>query len=304
MAYGAIFRYFNRPSEYYHVQHAFEATGVRRREQPMASDGEPVVLEPLIGTNRAGVPYRRLPAVEFQIRSALPLGKTDLVARAKISDKSSQGFLKEECLVYLVRAAYLRGDADGFNTATELLLRRFVRWAGSGFRNLGVAPDDIEDQASELGRVAITEITSTDGRGDFYQVRFWVALKRDLLNVHDHYERQIGRERHYVSLTEPAGGDAETDDGGAVFEEIIGSGEDVGSDVERRLLIAEALAAIHDPRHRQAFVLHHLDDWQIEAKDATDPSISRLFDVTPRTVQNWLRTAESDLAAWRAARSS
>lgn len=89
------------------------------------------MLELLTGTNLAGVTYNRSTAVESQIRATLSLGRAELVARGMISDKSSRAFLKEECLVYLVRAAYLRNDADEFNTATELLLRRFMLWAGN-----------------------------------------------------------------------------------------------------------------------------------------------------------------------------
>jgi hypothetical protein len=272
----------------------------------MASAGERTELDPLVQRNEAGQLYLRSAAVESQIRTALLLSRTELIARSRISERDSPQFLQEECLVYLVRNAYLRNDVDGLNTATEALLRRCMRGIGASFFSLGVAPQDIDDLAADLIQMLITDITSADGRGDFYQVRFRPALRGDLLNVFDRYVRRIRHEQHHVSLSDPAHGDSEAGDheDGTALQEIISARERVADDVEGRLLIAEALEAIRDQKHREAFVLYHLEGWQVEAKDPADPSISGRFRVTPRTVRTWLRTAESDVAAWYAAKNS
>jgi DNA-directed RNA polymerase specialized sigma24 family protein len=265
----------------------------------MASGGAPTV-EPLTKSTREGVVYQRLPDVEAQIRASIGLRRAELVARAAIMDSASQEYLKEECLVHLVRAACLKDDVDGFNTAMGLLLRRCTRWIERGFRALGVAPQDVPDALGELVKRMTIAIVAPDDRGDGYQVCFWKILKRELLKIHDRYDRQRLKEKHQKSLSDSIGSEFEGEDG-VVLEDIIPSYEDVAGSVERRMLIAEALDAIRDPRHREAFVLYHLEDWQIEAKDLAETSICKRFGVTSRTVNNWLRAAESDLLAWRAA---
>ncbi len=64
------------------------------------------------------------------------------------------------------------------------------------------------------------------------------------------------------------------------------------------LLYREALALLDEPM-RTAFVLRHYEGWPIEDRDETVPTISRYFNKTPRTIRNWMTTAEQALAAWR-----
>lgn len=269
----------------------------------MEPGAERVRAEPLTRVTRAGVRYRRPAAVEAQLAEVLALRMPALIARAQITDRASPAYLKDECLVYLVRAAGLGDDADRFNTLTSLLLRRCTPAIRQALAGLGVAPDDLADVTGELIEAMLTAILAPDGRGDFYQVRFRKALKYQLLNVYERYARRRRRADRQDSLSTPVGGGTDGDDL-ALLEEFIGSREELAEDVERRMLIREALSAIVNPRHREAFVLHYLEDWQIEALDPSTPCISRHFGVTPKTVYNWLQAAHADLAAWRDRRSA
>src|SRR5579864_2922342 len=68
------------------------------------------LVEPLTHRNLDGVPYRRDPGVEAQIRAALTLGAADLRARAALSARNDPEYLQEETLAYLIRRANRAAD--------------------------------------------------------------------------------------------------------------------------------------------------------------------------------------------------
>ncbi len=263
----------------------------------MTATGQHEQLEPLTQRNGAGKSYQRLPAVETQIRAALGLDGAALVARARISDRMATDYLQEECLAYLVRNAFRRGDHERFSTLTSILLRRCVRWLKAGLFKLGIQEQDLDEQSQKLVSAMITDLTSDDGRGDFFQVRFWAVLKKDLLNVAKRYERSVQKARCHVSLSDPVRDEGDDDGSAIVRADVIPSLEDVAGSIEVRIDMARALASIHDPRHRQAWIMYN-DGWQIDAKDPAEPTISKRFGVTDRTVRHWLRQAEAELKAW------
>ena len=164
---------------------------------------------------------------------------------------------------------------------------------------LGVQEEqDLEELSHKLVSAMITDLTSDDGRGDFFQVRFGAALKKDLWNLAEHYKRSVRRARRHVSLSDPVGAEGEGNDESALVRaDVIPSREDVASSTEARIDMAKALASIHDPRHRQAWIMYN-DGWQIDAKDPAEPTISKRFGVTEKTVRLWLRRAEAELKAW------
>lgn len=104
----------------------------------MASADRHDQLEPLTRRNQAGELYTRLELVETQIHAVLGLDSAALYARARISDRMAADCLKEECLAYLVRDAFRRGDHERFSTLTSILLRRSVPWLKAGLFELGV----------------------------------------------------------------------------------------------------------------------------------------------------------------------
>lgn len=270
----------------------------------MALGGKRGLARPLTRSTKAGRPYARPPEVESQLEELLGASADEQLGRATTADKGSPQFVRDECLVYLIREAWLANDSARYSTLTAQLLRRCTRSIQRNLRALGVAADDEKDLYGDVVTAMMTAILDEDGAGEFYEVRFRLALRRLTIKVHGKYATRQERAQREDSLNAPSGGDDEGEEEGVALEEHVGGTENVADDVGQRLVIREALAAIRDPRHRQAFVLHFYDDWPIETKDPLDPSISRRFGVTPRTVSNWLRTAEHDLAAWRAAKSA
>lgn len=264
----------------------------------MASADRHDQLEPLTRRNQAGELYTRLELVETQIHAALGLDSAALYARARISDRMAADCLKEECLAYLVRDAFRRGDHERFSTLTSILLRRSVPWLKAGLFELGVQEQDLDELSHKLVSTMITDLTSDDGRGDFFQVRFGAALKKDLWNLAERYKLSVRRAWRHFSLSDPVEAEGDADDGsGIVRADVIPSRDDVVRSVEARIDMAKALASIHDPRHRQAWIMYY-NGWQIDAKDPAEPTISKKFGVTEKTVRLWLRQATAELKAW------
>jgi DNA-directed RNA polymerase specialized sigma24 family protein len=270
----------------------------------MALGGKGALAKPLTRSTKAGKPYARPPEVEAQLSELLRRSADEQLARAKVMDRSAPQYVKDECLVYQIRDAWLADDAERYSTLMAQLLRRCTRSIQRNLRALGVATGDVKDVYVSVIESMMAAILADDGSGDFYQVRFRRGLRFQILRVHARYARRQQRAQLEDSLNAPSGRGEEGEEYGDALEERVGGPEDVAGDAERRLVIREAVAAIRDSRHRKAFVLHYYDDWPIEAKDPLEPSISRHFDVSPRTVNNWLRAAERDLAEWRAAKSA
>jgi DNA-directed RNA polymerase specialized sigma24 family protein len=269
-------------------------------EEMMAPGSTQPLANPLTRLTRTGEPYVRPPEVQAELDELLGANAVEQLARAKVADKTSTAYVRDECLVYLIQQAALGDDAERYNTLAALLLKRIVRGIQRKLRVLGVADDDVADLEKEVVLVMITAILEGPP-GEYFQVRFRSALYRRIVKVYDAYARQRRRTKHDQSLDATASNSSQGEgDDDSSLGALIEGPDDVAAEVERRLLVPEALAAITDPRHRKAFVLYHYHGWQIESSDSAEPTLSRLFARTPRMVRNWLGTADRQLAEWRA----
>jgi DNA-directed RNA polymerase specialized sigma24 family protein len=267
----------------------------------MALGGQPMLATPLTRTRKSGELYRRPPDVEAQLEELLRMDPAGRLSRARVADKGSPQHLKEECLVYLIREAILADDADRYHALAAILLKRLIRPVERQLRALGVADDDVEDLHQEVMQAMMTAIA--EGRsGEFYQVRFRRALRRQVLKRYDSYRRRKQRSTSEQSLDAPVSGREGIDDNEHTFGDLLESTEDVAEMVEQRLLVREALSTITNQRHREAFVLHYYYGWQIESSNLDEQTLSRLYDRTPKMIRIWLRTAERQVAEWRAAK--
>jgi hypothetical protein len=275
----------------------------------MALGGKGALAKPLRKSTKAGEPYTRQPEVESQLNEVLRTSAAEQLGRARTIDKDSPQYLLDECLVYLVLEAALADDSQQYHALAAMLLKRVTRSIERKLQALGVADDDVEDVHQEVVSAMMTSILAGQA-GEYYQVRFRSALYRQLLKSYDRYMVHRRRTRREQSLDAPMhNGESANGEDVATFGELLESAEDVAAEVEERLLdaqrgllVPEALEAISNPNHRKAFVLHHYYEWQVESNDPSVPTLSQLFDRTPRMVRNWLRTAEGQLVEWRAAK--
>jgi DNA-directed RNA polymerase specialized sigma24 family protein len=277
-----------------------------RRRRVMAERRTGGDVEPLNHVTRGGVKYRRAPDIEKQIADGIKLAPRELLGRAAVRDKSAAEFLKEESIVYFIRSYHLAGDFETVNGLAHALLTRCALRITRRFRALGLDQKGAEAAYTDLiGDVIAAVIDRSSDRGDFFQVRFWRAIRFRLLNVYDKHLRAVERDQTHDSLSSS---EVEVDSEGSEeevsLEERTSCGEDVAIAVEQRLAIQEGLSAIRDPRHREAFVLRHLEGWPLEADDPREPCLSRWFGVSVKTVYNWLESAEKDLDKWRDANRS
>jgi hypothetical protein len=275
----------------------------------MAADDPLRRVQPL--TCHGGeVRYKRDPAVEAAIISALSLSPAELIARARNRDRKSVDFLREETVVYFIRAYHAAEKNEVVTALTEELLTRCACGIFRRLRALGLRQQDAQDAFSEVVRVVITAITDlTSGRGDFYQVRFAKALKLKVLTAYDTQLREVKRVKQQFSFNGDAdltveefeegeidmsGFRGEMADPSRADDELLDSDERA----ERQALLDSVLGAIRNPTHRDAFVLHRLEGWQITANDPNEPSLVQHFNVkSPKTIYNWIKQAEADIAA-------
>jgi DNA-directed RNA polymerase specialized sigma24 family protein len=268
----------------------------------MTLGGKGALAKPLTRSTKAGIPYTRPPDIDAQLEELLHASADEQLTRANIADKTSSLYVSDECLVYLARQAALANDSELYNILACLLLKRVMRGIERKLRILGVAEDDVNDV--HQGVVSEMFISILEGpKGEYYQVRFRSALYRQLVKSYDRYARRRRRAKREQSLDAPVQSVAEAErENTETLGELLEGREEVAAAVEQRILILEALEAIRDPRHREAFVLHCYSGWPIESIDPGDPSLSQLYNRTPRMVRNWLRTADRQLAEWRAAK--
>jgi DNA-directed RNA polymerase specialized sigma24 family protein len=133
-----------------------------------------------------------------------------------------------------------------------------------------------------------------DDIGDFYQVRFWVALKRAMLSEYDKQIKEIEIEEDCIRIDEQPEGE----DGDEPSFEIA----DTSLSQEDLSLIKSGLSVLTEP-YKTVFLLRYYEGWPIRSNDPTEITISSHFNKTPRTVQNWLDTAKGELVKWREGKS-
>ena len=249
---------------------------------------------PLTRRNADSEVYQRLPGVDRQIKEALSLDDEELRRRLEISDEDSTTFLKEESLVYLIRHHHRAGNHEWVNDLAECLLRRSATWIDNKLS--GLRKDLREDGYSSVVAELFTGILDlASDRGDFLQVRFWLALDKIRVNA---FRRQVSQfDTESSGDYDQAAIDNMTQRGGVVVPTTIAS-RSVELEAIDRVLIRAALHQLEEPI-RSAYLLRHHQGWPIEDKDPNVRTISRHFGKTPRTIRNWLSRADELLEAWR-----
>lgn len=258
-------------------------------------------IEPPTRRNADGVVYRREPIVERQITAALALSPDRLRQRAAVADQQSDEYLREECLVYLIRHYNRAGDSALVSDLSAALLRRCAKLIEGHLRRLDAeaARDGYNDVVERLF-APILDLASD--RGDFLQVRFWPALEKLAVRAFNQQLTLRRRAQAAVPLSSLAGYDR---DAGDEPERVVRprdlaavtspSGETAVIEDD---LIRDALSRIDEP-FRSAFLLRHYFDWPVEDQDPAVRTISRHFGKDPRTIRNWLKKAEASLQTWR-----
>lgn len=252
-------------------------------------------LEALIPLAR----MQRDPNVEREIVEVLVLNSQQVMDRARI-ERDSDGFLREETLVYLIRGYHLLGKPQIVDDLTKVLVARcqpiFLKRLSSF--------DDMAAQqlaGNVIGDMIEKLLDFDSARGDFLQVRFLQHIKLRTIDEFKKYTNSGPKGGKKPDQPPTGVGSGITVE--AKVADPLASKPQLAPvrDVERRAVGKDGLNAISDPRYKEAYILRHMHNWQIESDDLTKPTLSNYYGKTARTIRNWLQIAEQDLEAWRKA---
>lgn len=244
-------------------------------------------LSPLIHQDKDGELLKRAPDVDVQIHDALILAPADLV---KLAEKNAQDaeFLKDEALVYLIRAFHKSGNKDITNQLSEILIRRWTPFIYSKFNGFV----DADDAFCAVIKILFTHILfRDDGRGDFLQVKFGLHLKRIIVSVFRIHHDKKEKESSTFTFSELSNEEDEDMDWDETTESDELSPED-------KVFIDEA-ADVLTGDLQKVYILRHKYNFQIESIDPDEPTLSKYFGKTPRTIRNWLKQADEILKKWQ-----
>lgn len=273
-------------------------------------------VRPLTHRNKQGEVYQRTEAVEERIRSALCLKPAAMIEKAQIRDYKAPNYLREECLVYLIREYKSRGERRVVEELSAILLQRCSKYINEGVQNLHSEDGDHSARVEHAFRDVVKELFDQildleSDRGDFLQVRFWTVVEKLRIRAFNRYLEDLNRAKDVVTWDSVAG-----------YEQGSGEGEErrsrrrrasdseppqedgLSAEQKAAYLDAsrEALDHVEEP-YRTAFVLRHYYDWPIETEDSRLPSISRYFGKTPRTIREWLKRAKETIERWKGERT-
>ena len=231
-------------------------------------------VAPLTQAKPDGTPFVRRADVEKEISHAL---SSDQATWSVLASS-----LSSEAIVYLIRVLRARGEKVVCGALVEQLGHRIARiakdWA-KGFDPL--TTDEIIIQVGEDIIAQILAPTPTR-QSEFLEIAFRLAVKRRTLN-------NVDKRTHHPVTRQFAEAEAELlEDESPDPEAIAIASEQLTLNQET---IRAGLAAIKDPRHRDAIILHYLEGWPITDKNRDRPTVSRQFGVTPRQISTWLKTA-------------
>lgn len=280
--------------------------------EPPPQQSTSVRPRPLTKCYPNGEPYERRSETIRQLLSALLLSPRAQVERAKISDKHDPRYLKDEVLVYLIRACYQREDERTGDWLLRLLIERCTGILTRELTRRLPKAEAIE-AGQEMLVVLYEAVRDLGPQGDYLEVSFGQWFKCHTLDMRQKYETKLAKEPdtdaaplEQLAGHQPAGGES-----GPAFDpvepwnELSPSPADLldredrealQDDEERRL--REAVAALPGTERapwRKAVILHFWFGMKIDSVDPDEPTLARLFGKSEKTIRNWLNKAKAEL---------
>ena len=256
-------------------------------------DDPPGELRPLTHLCReSGEVYRRDATIERQIEAALCLVPETLLAHATIADDKAADYLKEETLTYLIRDYLRRGREDDAGKLCEVLAQRCIPRLVKYLGRFGqTAVEDAHDRVMTQVWERILDLKSD--RGDFFQVRFWQAFRPFVIKAYMQAKAEYQRDVPLPELED----ESWTEGDGVGVGASLPSIENIHCAME----LEEILGLLPEPLHT-ALIMRDVLGFPIESIESGEPTISRYFGKTPRTIRNWFDRIERIGRAWRAGR--
>jgi RNA polymerase sigma factor (sigma-70 family) len=175
-----------------------------------------------------------------------------------------------------------QGDTDSAWRIVEILSDRATRFIVRHVAAWHILPQHREDCIQDVQDLLLLDLVDTGSKAEFWEVRFWLCLKRRLINSVQKYRRIADIERYPNDFA---------DEGEATEDPLAKIADSKTLPPQSHVEIAEALALLKE-QERVAFVLTHLQGW-------SQQEIAECLQVSDRTVRNLLTRAEQKLAQWR-----
>lgn len=249
---------------------------VRTFAMPKHTDNLPL---PLQTSGRA-----REVEVELQITQLLGSPSDLFWYRLKAEDRQEEDWIQEETLVYFLRFYHRKSDSNAAWRVAELLIERSAKYIR---RQVAVWKSLTQDQQEECIRDVqeqmLLDLFNDQPNCEFWEVRFWLCLKRRILNRVQKYRRQ----REFEVDTAPT----HDEDNEYQADRDSRFADTSALTPQQQAEIKAALATLKD-NERIAFVLFYYHDWPQQ-------DIANRLGVTDRTVRNLLTKAEARLKTWR-----
>jgi len=266
----------------------------------------------LTRSTRAGARYIRRSNVLTEIESLWEMDEKELERRASVRQEELEHSLKSETLVFLLRSLR-RTEAHVLfphleNIIAETIYERIARIVGPYRRHFESDPNKAENY--DDFRMSIIEVffkklyKENSDEADYAEVSFGQFVTGLANNEIKKYFKEKVRaglhddfDNYYITEVPIAQSLLSTD------HLRVGEEPSFISYFERNLqdraeILKDALNILPEPV-RTAWVLRNAEDWQIDSTDQSVPTLAAYFNVTGRTVRNWLEEADLKLAAWR-----
>jgi DNA-directed RNA polymerase specialized sigma24 family protein len=235
--------------------------------------------------------YTRLPEAEADIRSLLALPDAARLAAFADAAEGESGFRSSEALVFFIRLAHRCGEVRARDALVSVLIDRCKRYLRTAVR--GVDTEGRLDVQNEVFLDLARLLLARDDSADFLESRFLTYLKRETARA-----RGVLRKRHHRA---PLIGDIIGDEGD---EEVFIASSRLEQSLAQADAVAvrEAIGQLPEPL-RELIVLRYYEGWQIGDERRATPgegeiTLARKFDVTPRTIHNWLARAYAQVASY------
>lgn len=253
-----------------------------------ARDADSTRIKTLTKRTRQGELYVRRPDAQLQIEKILTLEKAQILAMLEGRKRRDEtDYLLDETIVYLLREAKIENDNEMIETLYLELNRRIFKLLLKFRRSFQNNQADFEDFGQKVEMAILRKVFDTDSNSaDFAQAQFGSFViseakgiwKQNLVRVNrEEALFDSGREEEYNRL-----------------ENISWTNE---LSAESRLIIQEGLRNL-SPEH-QTVAAMLLDGFQIESKNAKEPTISKHLGVSSRTVRNWVKEMRSVLMGYQ-----
>ncbi len=247
-------------------------------------------VSPLTQTaKKSGELYKRYADVEAEIAEALDSDPAGWTPRT----------LKSETLVHLVRWIRPKNDLNLIGKIIGELGRRIARITKDNAS--GLSQSEAEDLAADVAVKVNCLIFSpvVSRQSEFLEVAFRYSVKRHVLKE---LAKVNERKSHVLAESSVGSTQSDGDDGEGLVASLAddeASPEDSVMDAEFKRLIVErmpqALAAITNPLHHEAIVLHFYEGWPIKSTDPQLPTLSTHFGKSGRQIQNWITDAKKEM---------